>query len=278
MPEANDVEVRAREMGWRNQDEFKGDPDKWVDAEEYVRRGEHVLPLVKAENKRLVERTDEMSREIQRLTQVVAENQNSMRDFAHYAAEQLREKLEDQRRELSARLREARRDEDDAAVAGIEEEIEENRERRQALKAIPKGAAAPAPAAPQKVEETPEYRAWLAKNPWFTGTSRADQAKAAAAERFAIEVAKSGKRGQAFFDGVDAMLEEVYPTPRRTDPAEDGRPSGGGGAGSGKGFAGLPADAKAKAREQVSRFVGPNKMFKTEGDWFAYYAKQYETT
>ena len=31
-----DVEARAREMGWKPQEEFHGDPSRWVDAEAYV--------------------------------------------------------------------------------------------------------------------------------------------------------------------------------------------------------------------------------------------------
>lgn len=277
MSDAADVEVRAREMGWRPQEEFKGDPERWVDAETFVKRGEEVLPLVKAENRRLHEQTSTLQAEIKSLKAAVEEQRKSMSDLVEFTQAQLAEKLAEQKRDLTAKLRAAKREDDDRAIEEIEEQLEENAEARAKLKEKP--AAAPPPAAPQRIEETAEYRAWIAKNPWFGGTSRADQAKTAAAERFGLEAAKAGKTHQAFFDHVDEAMAEVYPPARRTDPTEDGRPNAGGGSG-GKGDAGfnsLPAEAKAKAREQAPRFVGPNKMFKTEGDWFKYYAKQYNT-
>lgn len=43
------VEARAREMGWRPKDSWKGDPEKWRSAEEYVKRGEEMLPILQAE-------------------------------------------------------------------------------------------------------------------------------------------------------------------------------------------------------------------------------------
>lgn len=273
------VQAEAREIGWRPKEEFKGDPSLWVDADEFLRRGQTVLPLVKAENRRLHDKTDAMAREIQRLTTVVAEQMQSMGEFREFAAQQLADKLAEQKRQINTKLREARREEDDALVETLEEQLEENAEARDKLKKT--AAAAPtAPAAPQTVQETPEYIAWAKANPWFNGTSEADQAKTAAAQAFGVQVAREGKRGAAFFEAVDAKMAKAYPQPTRTDPTEDGRPQGGSGtdgstSSRNSGFNALPADAKAKAKEQTSRFVGPNKMFKTEADWFKYYAQQY---
>ena len=39
-----DAETAAREMGWRPKEEFRGEAEKWVDAETFVSRGEHFLP------------------------------------------------------------------------------------------------------------------------------------------------------------------------------------------------------------------------------------------
>lgn len=36
--EVADHETKAREMGWTPKEEFKGDPDKWVDAKDWVER------------------------------------------------------------------------------------------------------------------------------------------------------------------------------------------------------------------------------------------------
>lgn len=272
------IEVKAREIGWRPQAEFKGDPEKWVAADEYLRRGEEVLPLVKAENRRLHEKTDKLSAEIARLTGALGEQQKSMGEFREFAAAQLKERLIDQKRQIAAQLREARKDENDTLIETLEEQLEENAEARQALAKAPAPAPA-APAAPQQVVETPEYKEWIGNNPWFGGSSKVDQAKTAAAQSFGLQAAKEGKTGRAFFEAVNSAMEEAYPQQRAPDKTEDGRPQSGGGSGStgspDKGFNALPAEAKAKAREQASRFVGANKMFKTEAEWHKYYAEQY---
>lgn len=48
-------EAEARDMGWVPETEFKGDkrPAKFLDAKEFVERGETILPFVQRENKRL---------------------------------------------------------------------------------------------------------------------------------------------------------------------------------------------------------------------------------
>ena len=47
------TEVKARDMGWQPRDKWKGEPDKWKPADEFVRRGEEVLPFVQKENREL---------------------------------------------------------------------------------------------------------------------------------------------------------------------------------------------------------------------------------
>jgi hypothetical protein len=45
MPEK--MEQKARDMGWRPLEEFKGQEDRWVDAETFVERGETIMPILK---------------------------------------------------------------------------------------------------------------------------------------------------------------------------------------------------------------------------------------
>lgn len=275
-------QAEARKIGWRPPEQFRGDPDKWVDADEFLRRGEEVLPLVKAANRQLTERADNLSREVQRLSAVVAEQRQSMDEMLEFNSIQLREKLAEQKRQLARDLREARKDDNDQLVEELEERLEANAEARAALpdpkrkEEKPQGGGQP-----QANQPSPEFLAWKENNPWYMAAGRDNTAKTAAANQFAAEAVRAGKTGKAFFDYVDEALAEAFPTPaKRKDPTEEGRPNGGGGGSSSKanGFSSLPAEAKAKAREQVSKFVGEHKMFKTEEAWFSYYAKQYNAS
>ena len=46
----------AESMGWIPPERFKGDPERYIDAAEYIDRGEKVLPIIKENNKRLCTR------------------------------------------------------------------------------------------------------------------------------------------------------------------------------------------------------------------------------
>lgn len=39
-PQYSDAEIHAMETGWKPKDQYTGPEGKWVDAEEYLRRGE----------------------------------------------------------------------------------------------------------------------------------------------------------------------------------------------------------------------------------------------
>ena len=50
------LEDRAAQMGWVPVDKFRGDPAHWVDAETFVKKGEEVMPILRANNRRLEEK------------------------------------------------------------------------------------------------------------------------------------------------------------------------------------------------------------------------------
>lgn len=42
-----EVEQEARKMGWVEEELWKGDPDKWRPAEEFVERGKNIVPILR---------------------------------------------------------------------------------------------------------------------------------------------------------------------------------------------------------------------------------------
>src|SRR3990167_3523430 len=67
------VEEKALELGWRPKEEYKGDPEKFVSAEEFVKRGENIMPILKANNAKLLESNKKMSGDITELKQTLSE-------------------------------------------------------------------------------------------------------------------------------------------------------------------------------------------------------------
>lgn len=51
----DDIESKARSQGWVPREEFRGDPEKWRPADEFVKRGEELLPVA-LERSRAAER------------------------------------------------------------------------------------------------------------------------------------------------------------------------------------------------------------------------------
>lgn len=63
-----DFEAEAREHGWLPKDEFKGDVNRWADAETFMKRADEMMPLLKAQNQRLKRDLDSIRKDLKRAT------------------------------------------------------------------------------------------------------------------------------------------------------------------------------------------------------------------
>jgi hypothetical protein len=54
------METKARDMGWVPQAEWRGSPDAWRPADQFVKRGEEVLPIVKSRADRAERKVHEL--------------------------------------------------------------------------------------------------------------------------------------------------------------------------------------------------------------------------
>ena len=75
--EQTPIETKARGMGWMPKEEFKGDEKKWRPAEEFVERGENILPIVK-------ERLGKLEKTNQKLAKELSETHQSVRDIKDF--------------------------------------------------------------------------------------------------------------------------------------------------------------------------------------------------
>ena len=62
---SENTEQEARNLGWVPQEEFRGDPGKWVDAETFVERGHTIMPILKSNNKKLEEQLRSQAAELE---------------------------------------------------------------------------------------------------------------------------------------------------------------------------------------------------------------------
>lgn len=136
-PEPSDAEVQAMEMGWKPKEEFDGDTNKWVPADEFIRRQE-LFDKIHAQNKKL----KDMEKALQELS--VHHKRVAEVEYKRALAE-LREKKKD-----------ALETGDADAVIRIEEEMESMREAQ---------AAAPKPDTAPKID--PRFVSWVNRNTWY---------------------------------------------------------------------------------------------------------------
>lgn len=260
---APEILAEAKADGWADKDSWRGSPDLWVDATEFVRRKHTVLPLLRQANGQLNTRLAATEAELTSIKM-------NMGEFVKYQQEQTIARLADQRKALLAEKRAADEAGDDARVVAIEEQLDENSEARAEAKVAAKAEPAPTQGLPPP---PPELTAWQTANPWF-GT---DDVKTGLAMGLGREAAKMQLSGAAYFAHIDKGIAKVFAAP----PPAEGKSEGGGPSGSalpaggvGK-YSSLPADARAQCDADAKRFVGKGKLFETTEAWRENFVKLY---
>jgi len=120
-----DVEKEAMNMGWTPKEKFKGDPAKWIDAETFVERAEHVLPILRADRDRLKRDLLTRDNEIGNLQQQLGTTNAIVKDLTVQYDERLKAELAAQRRSLKAQLKEAVEDRDVDAEMEVREQLDQ---------------------------------------------------------------------------------------------------------------------------------------------------------
>lgn len=270
----------AEKMGWIPPARFKGDVARFVDAAEYIKRGEEVLPIVR-------EQLKTTRGELERVTTAQRATENALKaaqaaidDMEARHTVQTQKAVDQAKRDVKAALAKANEAGDHEAVAELTEQMVE-------LNAQP--AEAPAkkdekPAAPQPSEAdlriARELKDWHAENRWFKADDATDERTIyAMGVAQALRACGDTSQGRLFFDKVSEAVEKHFTLEDRPgDDKVEGTRGGATGASrqSGKkGFAALPSDAKEACKADTRRFVGEGKRFKTADEWRNYYAEVY---
>jgi len=262
----------ARDMGWRPLEEFKGNKDKWVSAEEYVEKGKHVLPILQADRDRLRRELLTTTQKIGTLQSQIEELRSAQERLDAQSTEANKRDVAAAKATLVSRLKQAREDNDVDAEVQIQEQLSLlNREPEKK------------PAIPDKKQTTttqldPEFEAWMVDNPWFNEPGKKPDEVVAIGQY--LRSIKSPLTGRAFMDECVRIYNTANPEKReekKPSKYENGsnQGSGRGSNGGTRSFSSLPADAKAACAEFENDVVGEGKKFKTREDYQKYYASEY---
>lgn len=188
-PEHSPTEQVALKQGWVPKEEFVGDEHKWVDAGEFIRRGE------------LFEKIDSQNRKLKDIEKTFGAYKSHMENVEQVAYERAL-------RELKQQKVTALEEGDAKTVVQVEDAIEE-------LKAKQGEKVHEA----QSVEPHPEFQAWTRENSWYN-TSGPMRAYADAAGR---ELAAQGKSPADVLKEVSKLVRDEFPNkfrnPNRDKPS-----------------------------------------------------------
>lgn len=263
-----DVQAKAQAMGWIPPGRYRGEPERFTDAQEYLDRGEQVLPIVRAHNQRLQGELASVREEQAATKKALESAQKAIEEIGERHSVETQRAVERAKVELKARLAAASEAGDHEAIAEIT-----------GLMVDLKAAVAPAkpeptPTAATVDPVTPELKAWNEANPWF-GT---DRRRTALALGVAQELRDAGTelKGVAFFEHIKEEVEATFGARSASaSKVEGGRGSDDAPRSGGKSYAALPADAKAACDADTKNFVGPDKRYKTAAEWQKRYAELY---
>jgi hypothetical protein len=271
---SEDIEVKAKEMGWSPKEEFRGDPDKWVDAESFVRRGEELMPLLKATTKKQSEKIAALEARLTQSDRLLKAATESIEALKETTSREALEKVRTKRDQLKSALAEARREGDVDAELEIQDKLQET---TQAIKESEKKPEAKKPDPANDPTQSPEWQSWIKENTWFGH----DKRKTALALGIAQDLRAEGdaSEGTAFYNKITEEVNKMLgvrdePT-REAASKVEGSSRGSAGATSGRSYADLPSEAKAACDRQSQRVVGEGRAFKTIGDWRKHYVQKY---
>jgi hypothetical protein len=262
-----EVEQEATLLGWTPLEVFKGNRDKWIDAETFVERGKHIMPILKQNNAKLTGEIDNLKGQINGLQDSVKASLESMEALKEFHTEATKAQVAKARRDLLDELKQAKTDGD------VDQEIEATAK----LSAFDAGQVAtkvqtPTPVSPPTID--PSVTAWMKENPWYGQ----DQIRTGMALGVGNKLRAEGdtRTGKEFLEAVAQVVQETLGEGSKTPASKvEGSRGGASSRNGGTDYASLPSDAREVCDRQAKKFVGPDRAFKTAKEWNTYFAEQY---
>ncbi len=222
------AEDKARRLGWKPKDEFSGPDGKWVDAAEFVRRGEE-SPALLRENNKVLERQVKVLKD-------------DLRKFAGQMGTIQKRAYDTAVRDLEARHAEAVESGDAHAALDVAKEMHAlSREVEDVV----------APDGPDE-DDRAALDDFKARNPWMGK----DNAMTAYAVALSNDLQGQGVEGKAQLEEVERQMRAAFPAKfTRPRPAVSAVESQTPSRPRAKSFIDLPSDAKQMAQNLVKRGV-----------------------
>jgi len=237
------VEEQARALGWKPEDEFKGDKAKWTDADSFLEKHSRNNGALRASNAALARDMAELKAQMRGM------------DAAHKKIFEIqikkqKDEFDQQVAFLKAQKREALRSGEHETAADIDEQLDGLRERGPELPDLPE--TTPKNIAPVQWRTNADMVEWAKGQPWFDVDD--DMTLLAGTLGKTIREANPAMPFPKLLDQVAERVRKAFPHKfaTRRNPVEGATPGASSAVSSGKSYASLPKDAKAACDEAVA--------------------------
>lgn len=309
-----DAEARARALGWRPKEQFTGDPERWLPADQFLQRGYESPGMMRQNLHRLTDEITAVKNQNLELRQRVDESVQVVTDLTGLVRTADKRAYEKARQELLAEREKAVQTGDTDAFNKVDGNL---RELEKTAPVEPTRAASdptkPLPSQPtppgQQGQPPAEARAFYARNPWYNSGMHNELAREADAIHVGLlttrkdmnleqNLAEVERRIQQFFPQMWAAANGRTVMPNgggdggagggqgnggggRRDDVGDVSPSGGGGGGTRRGdrnarnFDNMPAESKQAYTRYAKMLEGKGQPL-TKDEWATDYWSQFE--
>lgn len=189
------VEQEALASGWVPKDQFSGEEHKWVDAGEYLRRGE-LFKKIESQSKEL--------KDVKRALQELKKHHVEVREVEYKRALDT----------LRAQKKDALENGDADAVIAADERIDLIKEQQRQLQQEQEAVETP-----QSGEEHPEFVEWKSKNSWYTSS----RPMKAFADALGADLASQGLSPSQVLKRVEEEVRKEFPqkfqNPKQSRPS-----------------------------------------------------------
>lgn len=259
--QVNQFEKEARLLGWVPKEEFR-DGDNWVDAETFVKRGKEINPILRKNNEILLKKLEDSKREIEEVKRVAKEFEKYQKDNAERKVKELEKELLSLKEQKKAAVAAG----DGEAVVALDDQIDEVKQQQKDAKKEPEKSTAPA-----ATQADPVVTAWMEENEWYTSDFKYSNI----ADSLGRQIRQENPNlfGKAFFDKLDAELEEVLPVKYRKGSSNQMVDSGSSAPArpstkpSKQSYENLPAEAKAACDRFVKQGLMTKEQYLADYQW-----------
>lgn len=258
-PVNTEPETKARRLGWVPKEEFKGDPDRWRPADEFLERGERILPILQRDNEKLHRRLSEVET-------LLKDTRDASKELLEFTSKSEQRAYERARQEIEARIEAAAASADTAAVREGVRNLDALNKQHETAPPVKKDAAK------KEVNIDPIIQDWIEKEEWF---NRDRTLNAFATDTYGdLERSKPGVSRAELLAETKRKTVEKFPEKFGINPARDNAAAVASPNGSavsrkrGKGYDDLPADAKSACDKFVRTIPGYTKeQYVAAYDW-----------